>query len=185
MTTHASAPRTIYNTATSLDGFIATTGHSLDWLLTREADEDGPMGMTEFMAGVGAIVMGANTYQWLLDNQSAEPWPYEVPTWVCTHREFAPRTDGDVRFTGEPVELVHKAMAEAAAGKNLWIVGGGELAGQFADHGLLDEVIVSTAPVTLGSGAPLLPRRLELRVAEMARNGEFTCARYTVVGPDA
>ncbi|MGW5388273.1 dihydrofolate reductase family protein [Nocardia sp. NPDC003963] len=184
MTTPATAPRTIYNTATSLDGFIATTDHSLDWLLTRTADEDGPMGMNAFMAEVGAIVMGANTYQWLLDNQSAEPWPYEVPTWVCTHREFAPRTDGDIRFTSDPVELVHKAMAEAAAGKNRWVIGGGELAGQFADRGLLDEVIVSIAPVTLGAGAPLLPRRLELRLTEAVHNGEFACARYAVVAPN-
>ncbi|MEV0110292.1 dihydrofolate reductase family protein [Nocardia sp. NPDC050799] len=181
----ATEPRTIYYTASSLDGFIATPDHSLDWLLSREADNDnGPMGMTAFMAGVGAIVMGANTYQWLLDNESAQPWPYEVATWVCTHREFAPRTDGDVRFTQDPVELVHKSMTEVAAGKNLWVVGGGELAGQFADRGLLDEVIVSIAPVTLGAGAPLLPRRLELRVDEVAGNGEFACARYTVVTPN-
>lgn len=184
MTTSATGPRTVYYTASSLDGFIATPEHSLDWLLSREADNDnGPMGMTEFMAGVGAIVMGANTYQWLLDNESAQPWPYEVATWVCTHREFAPRTDGDVRFTQDPVELVHKSMTEVAAGRNLWIVGGGELAGQFADRGLLDEVTVSIAPVTLGAGAPLLPRRLELRVEEVAGNGEFACARYTVVAP--
>ena len=184
MTTPLSGPRTVYCTATSLDGYIATPDHSLDWLLSREADDDGPMGMTEFMAGVGAIVMGANTYQWLLDNQGAEPWPYEVPSWVCTHREFAARDDGDVRFTQDPAELVHKAMTEVAAGKDLWIVGGGELAGRFADLGLLDEVIVSIAPVTLGAGAPLLPRRVELRVTEVARNGEFACARYAVVAPN-
>lgn len=185
MTTPATGPRTVYYTATSLDGFIATPDHSLDWLLSREADNDnGPMAMTEFMAGVGAIVMGANTYQWLLDNEAAQPWPYEVPTWVCTHREFPPRTDGEVRFTEDPIELVHKSMTEAAAGRNRWVVGGGELAGQFADRGLLDEVIVSIAPVTLGAGAPLLPRRLELRVDEVAGNGEFACVRYTVVAPN-
>ena len=72
MTTPATGPRTVYYTATSLDGFIATPDHSLDWLLSREADNDnGPMAMNEFMAGVGAIVMGANTYQWLLDNEVA------------------------------------------------------------------------------------------------------------------
>ena len=69
----------------------------------------------------------------------------------------------------------------AAGGKNLWIVGGGDLAGQFADAGLLDEVIVYIAPVTLGSGAPLLPRRVELRLEELGRNRDFACARYAVV----
>ena len=52
-------------------------------------------------------------------------------------------------------------MTRAAGDRNIWIVGGGDLAGQFADAGLLDEVIVSIAPVTLGAGAPLLPRRLD------------------------
>jgi dihydrofolate reductase len=72
-------------------------------------------------------------------------------------------------------------MAAAAGDRNVWIVGGGELAGQFADAGLLDEVIVTIAPVTLGAGAPLLPRRIELRLDELGRNGDFACARFAVV----
>ncbi|GAB2702885.1 hypothetical protein [Nocardia thraciensis] len=55
--------RTIYYTATSLDGFIATSDHSLDWLLSRTADEDGPMGYNPFIADIGAICMGASTYR--------------------------------------------------------------------------------------------------------------------------
>lgn len=72
-------------------------------------------------------------------------------------------------------------MVQPADGRNVWIVGGGDLAGQFADAGLLDEVIVTIAPVTLGGGAPLLPRRIELRLEEVARNGDFASARYAVV----
>jgi dihydrofolate reductase len=76
-------------------------------------------------------------------------------------------------------------MAAAAGARNRWIVGGGDLAGQFADAGLLDEVLVTIAPVTLGAGAPLLPRRVELRLEEVARNGDFACARYAVARPSA
>jgi dihydrofolate reductase len=72
-------------------------------------------------------------------------------------------------------------MADAAGDRNIWIVGGGDLAGQFADTGLLDEVIVSIAPVALGGGAPLLPRRIELRLDELGRNGDFVGARFSVV----
>jgi dihydrofolate reductase len=72
-------------------------------------------------------------------------------------------------------------MVEAAAGRNVWVVGGGDLAGQFSDARLLDEVIVYIAPVTLGAGAPLLPRQCELRLEETARNGDFVTARYSVV----
>jgi len=86
-----------------------------------------------------------------------------------------------VKFVQGDVSPVHAEMAAAAADRNLWIVGGGDLAGQFADAGLLDEVIVSVAPVTLGGGAPLLPRHLELRLEEVGRNGDFAAARYSVV----
>ena len=72
-------------------------------------------------------------------------------------------------------------MVDAAGGKNVWIVGGGDLAGQFADAGLLDEVLVTIAPVTLSEGAPLLPRHIELQLEELGRNGDFACARFSVV----
>jgi len=168
---------TQYYTASSVDGFIATTEHSLDWLLARDIDEAGPMSYPSFREHVGAMCLGANTYQWILDNDEA--WDYTLPAWVFTHREL-PEQPG-VRFTQAPVAEVHAQMVEAAAGKNLWVVGGGDLVGQFFDEGLLDEVWVQYAPVTLGAGAPLLPRRVELRLEELAQNREFACARWSVV----
>jgi dihydrofolate reductase len=171
--------RTVYYTATSLDGFIATVDHSLDWLLSRENDPAGPMGYDGFIAGVGAVAMGATTYRWVREHDPE--WMPERPTWVFTHRDLPPLPGADLRPTAEDPALVHAAMVEAAAGRDVWIVGGGDLAGQFADRGLLDEVVVSIAPVTLGSGAPLLPRRVELAVQDLARNGEFACVRYAVV----
>ena len=87
----------------------------------------------------------------------------------------------DLRLVRGDVAPVHADMAEAAGERNVWVVGGGDLAGQFADAGLLDEVIVYIAPVTLGGGAPLLPRRQELRLEEPAQNGDFATARYSVV----
>ncbi|UGT42951.1 dihydrofolate reductase family protein [Nocardia yamanashiensis] len=171
---------TVYYAASSIDGYIADEKHSLDWLLTRDNDGAGPMGYDTFIAGVGAIVMGSNTYQWLLDHDPGN-WPYDMPAWVVTHREF-PAWDGkDIRFTSMPVPELHAEMAAAAGGKDLWVVGGGDLAGQFADHGLLDEIVVCYAPVTLGGGAPVLPRRLELKPLELAMNGELACARYAIV----
>jgi dihydrofolate reductase len=180
---------TQYYTATTLDGFIADADNSLDWLFTRRSDDDGPLNYGEFIAGVGAIAMGATTYEWLLDHEFAGTpqaewkWPYEVPCWVFTHRELAVVPDARVEFTSDAVETVHRKLVDAARDRNVWIVGGGDLAGQFADAGLLDEVIVSIAPVTLGGGAPLLPRRIELRLEELGRNGDFAAARYSVVRP--
>lgn len=177
---------TVYYTAASLDGFIADPQHSLAWLLSRDIDQDGPMGYRRFIDTVGALAMGASTYTWLLDNELAgeppKPWPYQVPCWVLTHRDL-PAAPGDVRFAQGDVAAVHASMTAAAGGRDLWVVGGGDLAGQFADAGLLDELWVQFAPVTLGAGAPLLPRRLELRPMDVARNRDFACARYAVLRP--
>jgi dihydrofolate reductase len=78
-------------------------------------------------------------------------------------------------------------MVEAAGGKNVWLVGGGELVGQFHDHGLLDELIVQIAAVTLGRGAPLLPRAIvtpPLRLLSVRAYGEaFAELRYAVPRP--
>jgi dihydrofolate reductase len=169
---------TQYYTATTLDGFIADERHSLDWLFTRNQDRAGPLNYDAFYAGVGALAMGSTTYEWILDNSA---WPYDVPAWVFTQRELRTAPGADVTFTSGDVREVHAELVDAAGDRNVWVVGGGDLAGQFADAGLLDEVIVYVAPVTLGGGAPLLPRRIELRLEETARNGDFVTARYAVV----
>jgi dihydrofolate reductase len=177
---------TQYYTATSLDGFIADPNHSLDWLFTRKRDPEGPLNYREFIAHVGAIAMGSTTYEWILDHEfrAKEPaewkWPYDVPCWVFTHRELKVVPSARIAFTSADVQSVHREMAAAAGDRNIWIVGGGDLVGQFADVGLLDEVLVTIAPVTLGAGASLLPRRLELRLEEVGRNGDFMCARFSV-----
>jgi len=71
---------TQYFTASSIDGFIADPDHSLSWLLSRDVDADGPMSYARFFESVGAMVMGASTYQWILDHDlgddGGKPWPY-------------------------------------------------------------------------------------------------------------
>ena len=182
---------TQYYTATSLDGFIADADNSLDWLFTRKRRDNGPLNYGEFIAEVGAIAMGSTTYEWILDHEfrGKDPaewkWPYDVPCWVFTHRELQVVPNARIEFTSADVATVHEAMVAAAGDRNVWIVGGGDLAGQFADAGLLDEVIVMIAPVTLGGGAPLLPHRIELVLDELGRNGDFACAKYSVVRPPA
>ncbi|MCO5244130.1 MAG: dihydrofolate reductase family protein [Anaerolineae bacterium] len=154
--------KTQYYTATSLDGFIADAANSLGWLDQFEGVDGSDY--EEFIEAVGALAMGSTTYQWLLDHHirpgtpEQQPWPYSQPAWVFSSRDL-PAIDGaDIRFVRGDVRPVYGEMVQAAGGKNVWIVGGGDLAGQFYDHGLLDELIITVAPVTLGSGAPLLPR---------------------------
>jgi dihydrofolate reductase len=178
--------RTIYYTATTLDGFIATDDHDLGWLLSRTPGEDGPLDYAAFISGVGAVCMGANTYRWLhrelkgTNGTGTQAWPYAQPCWVFTRSGVPDWPGADLRITADPVERVHAEMAAAAGDGVVWVVGGGELAGQFLDHSLLDEVVVNIAPVTLGSGRPFLPRRTDLTLVETVRSGEFVAARFAV-----
>jgi dihydrofolate reductase len=178
---------TQYYTAAALDGFIADPEHSLDWLFTRRREPDGPLNYDDFIAGIGALAMGSATYEWILEHEFAgkDPadwkWPYQIPCWVFTHRQLPVVPGAQIEFTSEDIAVVHRELVRAAGDRNVWIVGGGDLAGQFADKRMLDEVIVMFAPVTLGAGAPLLPRRLELQLEELGRNGDFVAARYSVV----
>lgn len=179
--------KTQFFTATTLDGYIADADNSLDWLFVQDIDEDGPLNYGEFIAGIGAMAMGATTYEWILAHEFAgkdlaeQTWPYDIPCWVFTHRELPLLPHSGVMLTSADAAEVHSQMVETAGDRNVWLVGGGDLVGQFADAGLLDEVLVSIAPVTVGAGAPLLPRRLDLRLEETAQNRAFVTARYSVV----
>lgn len=183
----ASTPRTQYYTATTLDGFIADEHHSLEWLfqVAEPGNEDYPA----FISKVGALAMGASTYEWVLAHlrQSGEAWPYEQPSWVFSHRPHQPVHGADIRFVKGDVAPVHRDMLSVAGDRNIWVVGGGDLVGQFYDAGLLEELIVTIASVTLGAGKPLLPRRImssSLQLASAQRlNAGFAQLRYDVRKP--
>lgn len=171
--------KTQYYTATSLDGFIATDDDSLEWLFPL--GELGESSYPEFIAEVGALAMGSSTYEWMLRNEekmiaeTGSSWPYEQPTWVFTNRELPVISGANILFTKGDVRETHARMREAADGKNVWIVGGGDLAGQFHDAGLLDEMIVQVGSVTLGKGKPLFPRRVlspVLKLVSVRQMGE-------------
>jgi dihydrofolate reductase len=180
--------KTQYYTAASLDGFIATLDDSLEWLF--------PLGDIEatsypaFIRDVGALAMGSATYEWMLRHvvgpqaKRRQAWPYQQPVWVFSSRTLPPVPGADIRFVRGDVRPVHEKMVAAAGGKNVWIVGGGELAGQFYDHELLDELFVQVGSVTLGGGKPLLPRTITtppLRLLSVRAVGTgFAELRYEV-----
>ena len=179
---------TQYFTATSLDGFIADPEDSLEWLFPLGDIND--TSYPTFIRDVGALAMGSATYEWMLrhlvspDAPRRQPWPYTQPTWIFSSRSLPSIPGADIRFVRGDVRPVHRAMADAAAGKNVWIVGGGDLAGQFHDHALLDEIHVQIGSVTLGAGKPLLPRRITqppLRLVSVRAVGSgFAELKYVV-----
>ena len=84
------------------------------------------------------------------------------------------------------VAPVHAEMTDEAGGRNVWLVGGGELVGSFADAGLLDEILLGMQPVFLGAGAPLLPRRLtskRIRLESARQDGQQVLLVYSVTAP--
>jgi dihydrofolate reductase len=180
--------KTQYYTATTIDGFIADQDNSLQWLF--DADSGGNDAFKPFFAGVGAFAMGRTTWEWIIDHENLRVDPSawhkfygDVPAWVFSNRELEPVQGVDVRFVRGDVRPVHADMSAAAGDRNVWLVGGGELVGQFADAGLLDEIIVGVAPVTLGAGAPLLPRRLlsdRLTLTSVRQEHQFAYLTYEV-----
>ncbi|GAA2897485.1 hypothetical protein Acy02nite_65070 [Actinoplanes cyaneus] len=180
--------KTQYYTATSIDGYIADANNSLDWLFEVDEGTANPFG--EFFAGVGAFAMGATTYEWVLENDNLleEPQNWhdmygEVPCWVFTHRDLPPVPDANVFMISGDVRRVHEAMLVAAQGKNVWLAGGGDLVAQFAQQGLLDEIILGIAPAVLGEGTPLLRHKLhvdELILTGVREVGQFAYLTYAV-----
>lgn len=103
---------------------------------------------------------------------------YEQPTWVLTHRpEIIAEGHPVQTFAGDVTEL-HPRLVAAAGDRDVWLVGGGAVAAQFVAAGLVDEMIVSYAPCSLGTGARLLPVRSEWKLVESGINADFVCARW-------
>lgn len=184
--------RTRYYTATTLDGYIATDDHDLGWLFEVDSADEQPF--AEFLGDIGAIAMGANTYRWLLRHEDpiSDPgrwtqWYGDRPTWVFTSSEL-PRIPGvPITLTDRDLREVHRDMVDAAAGADIWLVGGGELAAAFFDAGLIDELVLGVAPVLLCTGRPLLPRHVRsanLRLSTVAQVGQFAYLTYQVISPD-
>lgn len=184
-------PRTIFYTATTLNGFLADDADSLSWLFAVPGGEGAEgNGFQSFLSDVGVLVQGSTTYEWVLAHENLvdqpEKWPEYYgarPTFVFTSRTLSAVPGADVRFVSGSVVDAWPSIVEAAGGKDVWVVGGGDLAGQFADAGLLDELLVTIAPATLESGRPLLPRRLEwprLKLERVRQVGQFAELTYSV-----
>ena len=180
--------RILFDTATTFNGFIADTENSLSWLFAvaggTEPDEE------LLPANATVLVEGSTTYEWILaeSNILAHPEKWrefhgDRPTFVFTTRDLPRPSGADIRFVRGPVADVLPDIREAAGDGDIWVVGGGELAGQFFDVGALDRIALSLAPVALDGGAPLFPRRVEsdrLTLVSAQAHGQFARLIYDV-----
>jgi dihydrofolate reductase len=178
----------IFDGAATINGFLADEHDSLDWLFAVDGPEPDPALLP---TGVTVHVEGATTYLWVLRYEGLMENPAkwqelfgDRPTFVFTHRDLPIPDGADVRLVRGPVAEHLEAIRAAAADGNIWLVGGGELVGQFLDAGALDVLAVTVAPATLAGGAPLLPRNLgpdRLRLREAGRSGPFARLVYDVL----
>lgn len=180
---------TIFHTAVTLNGFLADEEDSLSWLFAVPGADDAESDMESFMATVGAFVMGAATYEWVLRFEEEERpgmWAETygaLPCFVVTHRELPVPAGANIHFVRGDVASFWTDIAGAAGDGVVWLVGGGDLVGQFDDAGHLDEVRVSVAPALLPSGKPLLPRRIgpeRLHLESVRQAGQFAELVYRV-----
>ncbi|WP_353848837.1 dihydrofolate reductase family protein [Arthrobacter sp.] len=180
--------RIVYYTASTLNGFLADADNSLAWLFA--VDDAGGPDIAAFMDGMGVFVEGSATYEWvlreerLLENPAKWQQFYGAkPTYVFTSRELPVPAGADVRFVSGPVADALPGIVAAAGDKDVWVVGGGDVAGQFLDIDALDELVVTMAPAVLVGGAPLLPRTLgpdRMKLLSAGKHGQFAQLTYGV-----
>lgn len=184
--------RIVYATATSLDGYLADDGGSLDWLFAVDGGEETLAELEAFTAGVTVLVQGSTTYLWVLEHEklleSPEKWQTlygDRLTFVFSSQTDLPLVPGaDIVVMSGPVGEHIETIVNAADGGDVWVMGGGALAAGFATIGHLDEIQISIAPVTLGGGAPLFPAYFDssrLRLTEVHQTGQFIQAVYELL----
>jgi len=157
--------------ATSLDGFIARTDGSLDWL--EELDDlDNDYGFEEFISKIDALVMGRNTFETVLKFQE---WPYNIPVFVLstTLEELPEKFRGKVEvLRGDPRDIVIQLNQRGF--ENLYI-DGGQTIQRFLMEDLINEIIITTASVILGEGIPLFQG--------LSKDIKFECMKVEVLNP--
>ena len=173
--------RIIVHIATSADGYIARPDGDIDWLTSRPAPK-GFYGIEAFMKTVDTNIFGRKTYD--ASVRLGETFgAKKARTVVFSRRPAPPDAPPGVEFTSEAVGPFVQRLREQP-GKDVWLMGGGDLIASFLDEGAIDEFIVSIVPVFIGDGIPLIARRhrqdeLELLGVERFPDG-LVQLRYAV-----
>ncbi len=162
--------------ATSLDGFIATDDDSLDWLFKVEGEGDN--GYSEFYNTIDTIILGRRTYDWIMRKENGN-FPYQnKKCYVFTKSRY--ESNVNVEFVnGEIVEFIN--TLKSSDGKNIWIVGGGDLIYYFVKENLVDEFIINIAPTIIGTGIPLFKKqniKIELELKNIRKFNQFAELHY-------
>jgi len=149
--------------ATSLDGYIARSSGEFDWLFS---DQD--YGYTEFFAGVDTVLMGRKTYDQAL---GFGEYPYKGTRGVVFSR--TPREpDANVTFVSSDLASFVSEL-KRGPGKDIWLVGGGQIVAECVRHDLIDDFRLFVHPIILGEGIPLFVPGLPERPLQFVRSQSF------------
>ncbi|PKG23461.1 dihydrofolate reductase family protein [Niallia nealsonii] len=164
--------------ATSLDGYIATKEESLDWLFRVEGEGDN--GYSAFYETVDTVLMGKKTYDWIL-KQGLADFPYKGKECYVFSRTSSSSTEDATFITHDIFPFITDLKKQS--GKNIWLVGGGELITSFVKEKLVDELILTMAPAIIGKGIPLLKEgeyELDLSLKGIKTFNQFVELHYEV-----
>jgi dihydrofolate reductase len=155
----------IVNIATSADGYVARTDGNLDWLTRRPAPK-GFYGLPKFWRSIDAKVLGRKTFDAMV-KMGARFGAKDVH--YVFSRQAAPASlPAGVQFVSESVGAFAERLRKQP-GKNIWMMGGGEVIGSFLDVDAIDEFIISVVPTFIGEGIPLIaPRHREVPLRLLA-----------------
>jgi dihydrofolate reductase len=158
--------------ATSIDGYIATVDGGLEWLDNIPNPENSDFGYVEFMNRVDAIVMGRNTFEKVLTFDSE--WPYEKPLFVLsrTLKDVPDHLTEKVKIISGMAKEITELLNDQGF-KNLYI-DGGVVIQNFLKEDQIDEMIITTVPVLLGSGIPLFGHLEEKKNFKLTRTENFS-----------
>lgn len=162
--------------AASLDGYIADPNGNIDWLLAYDATQSD---YAAFLDTVDTIIMGHTTYTQLTTQLSPDVWPYaDKEVYVASHQTHP--ISNLVTFVKDPVKLVTQLKEEE--GKVIWIVGGGKIIASLFDAKLIDTLILTTVPVSIGKGIPLFPNKpLNFTLVKSEVFGPFVTSTYKII----
>lgn len=161
--------KTVLYIAMSLDGYIADRDGGVGWLAGDGSDPDHPGSYPDFLRTVDTVVMGYRTYRQIVTELSPDRWVYAgLKSFVLTHRPLA-STD-EIRFTDKDPCLL-AAELRAAPGRDIWILGGAEVAQQLLNGGQIDQLRITVVPILLGDGIPLFARREKALPLKLVSSG--------------
>ena len=161
--------KVIVHIATSADGYVARPDGDLEWLTSRPAPE-GFYGMNAFMQSIDTKVLGRRTYEVSL--RLGAKFDSKGRNIVFSRHARPVGAPSGVEFVSEaPGALVRRLRAEP--GKDIWLMGGGDIIASFLDERAIDELVVSIIPVFIGDGIPLIARRRRHAALELLSSEHF------------